>query len=133
MDPDFDCRLSVDASLSPSEDPEKLALAVANVVGVQSGEVQANKDSVRFFARGLDYLKRLKEQLRTRHVRSAAKGALYRERRGRSTMLLLNRQAAVAGVLVVCGSPEESPLGPIRLTIESDEIDAVIEWLSAYD
>jgi predicted RNA binding protein with dsRBD fold (UPF0201 family) len=49
-----------------------------------------------------------------------------------STSLMLNKQAAAAGVIALCGSTEESPLGPIYLTAESEQIATVIDWLTAY-
>ncbi len=77
-------------------------------------------------------LTRIRDQLRDRHVRSAARKQMLSNRSGRSTSLMLNRQAAAAGVLAICGSPGESPLGPIYLTIESDALDDLIDWLTAY-
>jgi predicted RNA binding protein with dsRBD fold (UPF0201 family) len=52
--------------------------------------------------------------------------------RGDSTSLMLNRQAATVGTIALCGSPEESPLGPIYVTVESITLGAVIDWLTAY-
>jgi predicted RNA binding protein with dsRBD fold (UPF0201 family) len=77
-------------------------------------------------------LLRIRDQLRDRHVRSAARRRLLLGREGNSTSLMLNRQAAAAGVLAICGSPEESPLGPIYMTIESEKLDTVIDWLTSY-
>ena len=51
---------------------------------------------------------------------------------GRTTSVMLNRQAAAAGVVALCGTPEESPLGPIYLTIESEDVAKIVDWLAAY-
>ena len=77
-------------------------------------------------------LSSIRDQLRDRHVRSAARRQLLLNLKGTSTSLMLNRQAATAGLVALCGTPEESPLGPIYLRIESGELDAVIDWLTAY-
>ena len=87
---------------------------------------------MRIFTDDPKALLRIRDQLRDRHVRSAARRRLLLNREDDSTSLMLNRQAATAGVLVVCGSPEESPLGPIYLTIESKRLDDVIDWLTSY-
>jgi predicted RNA binding protein with dsRBD fold (UPF0201 family) len=42
----------------------------------------------------------------------------------------LNKQAAAAGILVVIEDETESPLGPIRVKLVSDELDKIIEWLA---
>ncbi len=81
----------------------------------------------------MDSLSHLRDQLRDRHVRAAARRLLLYSIKGGRAELMLNRQAAVAGVVVVCGSPEESPLGPIYLRLESDNLPAAIDWLTAYD
>jgi predicted RNA binding protein with dsRBD fold (UPF0201 family) len=46
-----------------------------------------------------------------------------------TTRFLLNKQAAIAGVVVVVEDELESPLGPIRVTIDCEELDALIDWL----
>ena len=133
MEPEFEYRVIVEAEVSPSEDPEKVALAVANVAGAEPRQVLVSRNQVRIASNDPGSLKRLREQLKARRVRTAAKAAMYREKRGSSTTLLLNRQAAVSGVLVVCGGPEESPLGPIYLRIQSRRLEEVIEWLTSYE
>ena len=47
-----------------------------------------------------------------------------------TTRFLLNKQAAVAGIVVVIEDESESPLGPIRVTIVCDELDNLIDWLA---
>jgi predicted RNA binding protein with dsRBD fold (UPF0201 family) len=42
---------------------------------------------------------------------------------------LLNKQAAIAGIAAVIEEEQESPLGPIRVTISCEELDALIDWL----
>jgi predicted RNA binding protein with dsRBD fold (UPF0201 family) len=50
-------------------------------------------------------------------------------RKGNLTWFLLNKQAAYEDVISLVENYEESPLGPIRVTIISDSLDRVIEWL----
>jgi predicted RNA binding protein with dsRBD fold (UPF0201 family) len=47
-----------------------------------------------------------------------------------TTYFLLNKQAASAGVVVVIEDVKESPLGPISITIDCEELDALICWLA---
>ena len=78
-------------------------------------------------------LVKVHDQLRDRRVRAAARRLLMTGREGSRTTVMLNRQAATAGIVVLCSSEAESPLGPMYLTIESRELDAVIDWLTAYE
>jgi len=75
-------------------------------------------------------LSRLYEALRSRQVLSAARRLLLRNLRGRETVLLLNKQAAYANTIALCESYEESPLGPIELTISSEHLEDLIDWLA---
>ena len=110
-----------------------MAAAVGNVVGADPKNVEIRQDSARFRTKDPRVLLRIKEKLRDRHVRSAARRQLLVNMKGRSTSLMLNRQAAAGGVLALCGAAEESPLGPIYLTIHSGRLSAAIDWVAAYD
>jgi predicted RNA binding protein with dsRBD fold (UPF0201 family) len=122
----------MEATVSPSEDIEKVVEAVRNVAGGAPGDIEEIGEKVRVWYADIKSLGHLRDQLRDRHVRSAARRLLVRAKHGNKTVLMLNRQAASAGVLAVCGAPEESPLGPIYITIDSTELDKVIDWLAAY-
>ncbi len=89
--------------------------------------------SVRVVAEGAASLDRIHDQFRDRHVRGAARRLLLWTAKGDSTSVMLNRQAAIAGAVVLCSTPDESPLGPIHLKISSNKINAVIDWLTAYE
>jgi hypothetical protein len=88
---------------------------------------------IKMLSEGLSSLNILREQLRDRHIRSAARRLLLLELKGDSTSLMLNRQAATVGVVTLCSSADQSPLGPIYMTIRSKQIEAVIDWLTAYE
>jgi uncharacterized protein len=122
----------LDATVSPSEDPEKVIAALKGVVGEVEGEIKSEGSSVRLVTKDPKALIRVRDQFRDRHIRSAARRQLLVNRSGGSTKLMLNRQGAAAGVVAICGSPEESPLGPIYVTIKSESLDEVIDRLSNY-
>lgn len=129
---DFRAKTILKANISHSEDPDKVVGALEMILGQSTGDVSLGPHAVRIVTDDPKALHRAKDQLRDRHVRSAARRRLLLNREKNSTSLMLNRQAATTGVLVVCGSPEESPLGPIYLTIESERLEAVVDWLTSY-
>ena len=129
--PDFTVRVRLEAAVSPSEDPGKVAGALQNVAGGPL-EVAVDEEGAALTTGDIRAISHIRVQLRDRHVRSAARRQLLLNSAGRTTSMMLNRQAAAAGVVAVCGSAEESPLGPIYATIESDDLTAVIDWLTAY-
>jgi predicted RNA binding protein with dsRBD fold (UPF0201 family) len=133
LEPELRARITAEATVSPSEDADRVLRAVLNIFPDKEGEVYKQGETVWYISEDIRSLKSLREQFRDRHIRGAARRLALVARENNSTRLMLNRQAAAAGVAVVCGSPEESPLGPIYLTLESDRIDAVIDWLTAYE
>ena len=95
--------------LNPSECPEKVRAALA--IGGES-------------------LNTIYEQVRSRAALGVLRKALIRNRTMDSTWFLLNKQAAAAGTVAIVEHKDESPLGAIKITIECDDLDTVIDWLS---
>ena len=132
MEPSVVVVISLHAAVSPSEDPAKVLAAARNLLGPCAYEVEEGEGMVALRSKELTCLQKIHDQLRDRHVRAAANRLLLRMRDGRRVTMLLNRQAATAGVVALCTSAIESPLGPITVEIETDTPDRLIEWLSAY-
>ncbi|MDG6901893.1 MAG: hypothetical protein JRM80_08025 [Nitrososphaerota archaeon] len=130
--PDLRARLTLQATVSPSEDPAKVLSALRNIAGGIEGDVTERAGSMRLVTSDIRALANVRDKLRDRHVRSAARRQLLLNASRGSTRLLLNRQAAAAGVVAVCGSPAESPLGPIVAILKSERLQDVIDWLAAY-
>jgi len=123
----------LEARLAPSEDPEKVLSAIMNVLGKVSHSIEKGNRLIRVETPDPSSLDRLHDQLRDRNVRAAARRRLIAGRSSDRTSLMINRQAATAGIVVLCDSAEESALGPLCLTIESRNLDKVIEWLTDYE
>jgi uncharacterized protein len=120
--------LKVEAAVNPSEHPQKVIDAISNVVARCSPEV-AYRSRVVGKAAGSDSLAILYEQVRSRSAMGVLRRMLLDNRSGDSTWFLLNKQAATAGIAAVIEDEQESPLGPIRVTITCEEIDTFIDWL----
>jgi len=130
--PDFRAKLVLKAVVSPSEDTTKVKEALHRIIGEAPSDPREDAGMLGLVTEDARAFARLRDQLRDRHVRSAARKQLLVNSLGASTSLMLNRQAAAAGVIAICSSPEESPLGPVYVTIESDNVEKVIDWLTAY-
>lgn len=133
MIPELKVKVSLEARVSPSEDSAKVAQAVLNLVGDSPGQLKRAGSEVRYISEETGSLAHLRDQLRDRRVRAVARRLLTDARQGSLTEVMLNRQAAAAGVVALCGSQDESPLGPIFLRIESNQLEEVIGWLTAYE
>jgi predicted RNA binding protein with dsRBD fold (UPF0201 family) len=120
--------LKVEAAVNPSEDAQKVIDAIVNLFTRCSPEV-SYRNRVVGRADGSDSLAILYEQIRSRSAMGVLRRMLLDNRAGDSTRFLLNKQAATAGIAAVIEEEQESPLGPIRVTISCEELDALIDWL----
>ena len=120
--------LKVEAAVNPSEHPQKVIDAITNVVARCSPEL-SYRSRVIGKAAGSDSLAILYEQVRSRSAMGVLRRMLLDNRAGCSTWFLLNKQAATAGIAAIIEQEQESPLGPIKVTISCDELDALINWL----
>lgn len=126
--PDLGCRVSGHCPIHPSESPEKVREALSNAL--PGSEVRVGEHAARASAAGLSSLGRILETIRSRKSRAYLRH-MRRNLDGDSTWFYLNKQAAFANSIALCDAPDESPLGPIRITLESGRIEQVMEWLAA--
>ncbi len=120
--------VKVEAVVNPSEHPQKVIDAITNVVGRSAPEV-SYRSRVIGRANGIESLAILYEQVRSRSAMGVLRRMLLDNRAGDRTWFLLNKQAATAGIAAVIEQEQESPLGPIRVTISCEELDSLINWL----
>ncbi len=78
----------------------------------------------------LEDLDNLRTLLRQEVIRDAARKILLRNISGSSIVVHLNKQAAFAGKASFCERYDESPLGPVTLTITVENPEQVIDWLA---
>jgi predicted RNA binding protein with dsRBD fold (UPF0201 family) len=120
--------LKVEATVNPSERTQKVIDAIITLFARCSPEL-SHRSKVVGRAVGSDSLARLYEQVRSRAAMSVLRRKLLENRAGDSTWFFLNKQAATSGIAAVIEDEQESPLGPIRVTISCEELDALIDWL----
>ena len=72
-------------------------------------------------------LDRLRELIRNQRIRDTARRQLVAGRRENGTSVSLSKQAAFVGVVNFAAS---SPLGDIVVEIESDDLEAAIDYIA---
>lgn len=124
-----------EAQVKHTESKTKVAKAVSNLFP-SKGELRMEEDRVTFVSTDRESLRFLKDHFRDRRIRSAARRLLLSntDEGSLQTQILLNKQAAFAGIAALCDDPSESPLGPIVLRIKSNRLQNLIEWMTfGYD
>ena len=125
--PDIDCRIDAYCSIYPSENPQKVEQAVSNVLDRM--DFKTNNDSLNATSKNLESLSKIYEIIHSRKSQKNYRRQLNQNLMGDSTWFYLNKQAAFSNVIALCSEAEESPLGPIKVILNSKNIDRVIEWL----
>ncbi len=115
-------RVRVEAPIHPTENPEKVTRALRNLFPDLRIESTAHR-----IIGTTENLDRLRELIRNQRIRDTARRQLVAGRRENRTTVSLSKQAAFVGVVNFAAS---SPLGDIAVTIESDDLDAAIDYLA---
>jgi len=128
--PNINCRIDAYCSIYPSENPQKVEQAVSNVL--DGMDFKTNNDSLNATSKNLESLSKIYETIHSRKSQKNYRRQLNQNLMGDSTWFYLNKQAAFSNVIALCSEAEESPLGPIKVILNSKNIDKVIEWLISY-
>jgi len=122
----------VETEVNPTEDEDKVQTAVNNVLGNASITVKASQigSTLTAEAKGLDSLVKLRNMLRNDRIRDASRRILFKSIRGNKISFFLNKQVAFAGHISFSEETAESPLGPIRFIIETDDPEQLVEWMA---
>jgi predicted RNA binding protein with dsRBD fold (UPF0201 family) len=122
----------VEAEINPTETEEKVKTAVANMFGNLSIQVKPSKvgSVLTAEAKNREALENLRNTLRRDRVRAAARKVLYKGLREKTIRFCLNKQVAFTGHVSFSQETGECPLGPIKVTIESENPRELIDWLA---
>ncbi len=126
--PDLPAEIRVQCQVYPSEDPSKVLRAVKNVISSCSPELQDGR--VLAVTKSPSALSIIYEQVRSRRVMGVFRRVLEANVIANSTWFYLNKQAAYVGTVSICEEESESPLGPIKVTLTSNKLAEIINWLA---
>jgi predicted RNA binding protein with dsRBD fold (UPF0201 family) len=116
----------------PTEDPEKVKLALTNLF---TGEIHfegQEHDYGRAWltGHGHECLENFKMILQRDRIRAAARSMLLRGVSNHSIIVYVNKQVAYVGHVSFSAPQGESPLGPIRVQIDASDPLEIINWLT---
>jgi uncharacterized protein len=122
----------VEVEVNPTEDEEKVRMAINNVLGGASLTLKPSHPGniLSGEAKGQNSLIKLRNMLRNDRIRDASRRLLFKSIRANKMNFFLNKQVAYAGHISFSEETAESPLGPIRFSIETDDPVALVEWLA---
>jgi predicted RNA binding protein with dsRBD fold (UPF0201 family) len=126
-------KIKIRVELNPTEDAAKVEKAIRNIV--PSARIRLFEEAGFKYlvgeAEGLKALEHMKAKLKARRIRDAARVVMLKWMEPNKAVMFFNKQVAFAGNISFSEPYGESPLGPIRVEIETDEPKTVIEWLTS--
>ncbi len=125
--PHINCHIKMISTINPSEDPSKISTAIANVFPYSV--IKTNSLLITATSQELRSFEMIYEAIHNHQSQKAYSRHLQNNINGNTTWFLLNKQAAFVKRVVICDESEESPLGPITVTLTSSNIDEIIDWL----
>ena len=125
--PNINCKIEMSCTLNPSEDPAKVEKAIANIfpysiIKYENFTMFAQSKELRSF-------EKIYETIHTNQSQKIYSRNLENNLENDTTWFFLNKQAAFVERVAICDEPEESPLGPIKVTLTSSNIDGIIDWI----
>ena len=112
--------VEVTCPVFPSEDPDKVRVAMERIF--PDIEIEETEDGL---SGRTDNLDRFSKQIRKQRILDTTRSVLIRGRRGNVTRFFLNKQVAFVGKVSFC--EERTILGTMRVVVQDDEMDALIE------
>ena len=125
--PNINCKMEISCPINPSEDPAKVEKAIANIfpysiIKYENFTMFAQSKELRSF-------EKIYETIHTNQSQKTYSRNLENNLENDTTWFFLNKQAAFVEKVAICDEPEESPLGPIKVTLTSSNIDGIIDWI----
>jgi predicted RNA binding protein with dsRBD fold (UPF0201 family) len=125
-------KVHLEVDVNPTESEENVKKAVWNLFGDVPTELKPapKGNTLTADAQGHEALSTLRNVLRRDQIRDASRKALFHGLRGDTFVFYLNKQVAYAGHVSFCEAEAESPLGPIKVTVQTPDPPQLVEWLA---
>ena len=122
------CKVQVSCQINPSEDPSKVETAILNIF--PDLEISISDKLLIGKSNGMNTLSNVSESIRSKNTKNIYQRILKKNSNENSTWFYLNKQAAFVNTVSLCNESNESPLGPIKVVLEGNDIENIIQSLT---
>jgi len=120
--------IQIFCEINPSEDPEKVRLAVSNVF--PDIELEVSDSNVVGKTNNIQILSQISKSIHEKNTKNTYQRILKKNNDGDSTWFYLNKQAAFMNTVALCSEANESSLGPIKVILRSNDIQQIIDSIT---
>ena len=126
--PNLQIEIEVSCKVNPTESETLISKAINSIFDGINLEFKYG-DRLVGKTGNMEVLTTIYNQVRDRSITSVLRRLLLSNLEQSSTWFYINKQVSTMGIVVLVDDEYESPLGPIRINLKSNNIDRVIEWL----
>ena len=121
------CKIQVSCKINLSEDPLKVKTAILNVF--PELEISLNDQQLIGKSDDISSLSNISQSIHAKNTKNIYQRILKKNSNENSTWFYLNKQAAFVNIVALCSESDESPLGPIKVVLEGNDIENIIQSL----
>ena len=127
-----DVTVNIEVEVNKTEDTEKIKQAVQNIFGAVTFDAKPKTwgQLLKAQTSGTQGLTKLANMLKRAQILAAARKVLRSGADETSITFYLNKQVAYAGHVSFSEQTAESPLGPIKIQIVTDNPRQLIDWIA---
>ena len=120
--------IQIFCELNPSEDPEKVKLAINNIFPDLTLEI--TDTDIIGKSTNIQVLSQISKSIHENNIKKTYQRILKNNSNSDSSWFYLNKQAAFVNTVALCSEANESSLGPIKVILRSNDIEQVIDSLT---
>ena len=120
--------IQIFCEINPSEDPEKVKLAVSNIFPDLTLEI--TDTDITGKSNNIQILSQISKSIHENNIKKTYQRILKNNSKSDSSWFYLNKQAAFVNTVALCSEANESSLGPIKVILRSNDIEQVIDSIT---
>jgi|TARA_B110000263_G_C15010683_1_gene374895 hypothetical protein len=120
--------IQIFCEINPSEDPEKVKLAINNIFPDLTLEI--TDTDITGKSNNIQILSQISKSIHQNNIKKTYLRILKNNSNSDSSWFYLNKQAAFVNTVALCSEANESSLGPIKVILRSNDIEQVIDSIT---
>jgi predicted RNA binding protein with dsRBD fold (UPF0201 family) len=125
--PNLSCKIEMFCTINPSESIEKVEQTISSIFPYSV--VKNNEFTINAISKELRSFEKIYHFIHNNKLQKNFLRSLEDNLENDTTWFYLNKQAAFVEQIAICEEFDESPLGPIKVTLTSSNIDRIIDWI----
>ena len=125
--PNLSCKIEMFCTINPSESIEKVEQTISRIFPYSV--IKNNEFTINAISKELRSFEKIYHFIHNNKLQKNFLRSLEDNLENDTTWFYLNKQAAFVDQIAICEEFDESPLGPIKVTLTSSNIDRIIDWI----